>query len=83
MSPHVRAWRGPRTRSMLLARRLAGVLVVVVSSLALLSRPPAQAASAKVTICHRTHSVTNPYRRITVSVSGVSSRGIASGAECT
>lgn len=28
---------------------------------------PAAAASAKVTICHRTHSVTNPYRRISVS----------------
>ena len=27
--------------------------------------------STKVTICHRTHSVTNPYRRITVSQSSI------------
>src|SRR4051812_5107328 len=31
----------------------------------------AAAASAKVTICHRTHSTTNPYRRITVSQSAI------------
>jgi outer membrane protein OmpA-like peptidoglycan-associated protein len=32
---------------------------------------PAAAASAKITICHRTHSTTNPYRRITVSQNAV------------
>ncbi len=32
---------------------------------------PAIAAPAKVTICHRTHSVTNPYRRISVSNSSI------------
>src|SRR5687768_8868244 len=32
---------------------------------------PAAAASAKVTICHRTHSTTNPYRRITVSQNAI------------
>ncbi len=32
-------------------------------------------ASSRVTICHRTHSVTNPYRRITVSVSAVNGSG--------
>src|SRR3954464_13709731 len=32
---------------------------------------PAEAASAKITICHRTHSTTNPYRRITVSQNAV------------
>jgi LPXTG-motif cell wall-anchored protein len=31
----------------------------------------ASAASAKITICHRTHSTTNPYRRITVSQNAV------------
>ena len=30
-----------------------------------------EAASAKITICHRTHCTTNPYRRITVSQSAV------------
>src|SRR3954462_7698973 len=32
---------------------------------------PAEAASAKITICHRTHSTTNPYRKITVSNNAV------------
>ena len=41
--------------------------------------------STKVTICHRTHSVTNPYRRITVAQSSIigganSKHGNASGA---
>lgn len=31
----------------------------------------ASAASAKVTICHRTHSTTKPYRRITVSQNAI------------
>ena len=31
----------------------------------------AEAASAKITICHRTHSTTNPYRRITVAQNAV------------
>ena len=31
----------------------------------------AQAASSKITICHRTHSTTNPYRKITVSQNAV------------
>lgn len=33
---------------------------------------PAEAAAAKTTICHRTNSTTNPYRRITVSRSSIS-----------
>ncbi len=37
---------------------------------------PANAAPAKITICHRTKSVTNPYRMITVSNSSINkSRG--------
>jgi hypothetical protein len=31
----------------------------------------AQAASSKITICHRTHSISNPYRKITVSQNSV------------
>ena len=31
----------------------------------------ANKASAKVTICHRTHATTNPYRQITVSINSV------------
>ena len=36
---------------------------------------PAQAAGARVTICHRTKSTTNPYRLITVSNSAVAGGG--------
>ena len=55
--------------------RLVGVglvLILVACGLALIARP-AGAASAKITICHRTHSTTNPYRKITVSQSAVQS----------
>ena len=51
--------------------------VLAVLALSLLSSLPtgtlnrAEAAAAKITICHRTHSVTNPYRRITVSQNAV------------
>ncbi len=33
--------------------------------------PVSDAASAKITICHRTRSVTNPYRMITVSLNSI------------
>lgn len=33
--------------------------------------PRARAANPKVTICHRTHATTNPYRKITVSANAV------------
>ncbi len=36
---------------------------------------PASAASNKITICHRTRSVTNPYRRITVNRNAVNNSG--------
>ena len=33
--------------------------------------PTAEASASKTSICHRTHSITNPYRRITVARSAV------------
>ena len=55
-------------KSSLVALAAASFLstVVVVGQ----SAQPAKAAN-KITICHRTHSTTNPYRRITVSTSSV------------
>jgi SdrD B-like domain len=57
------------------ARRPGMLLVAVLAVLgSLLTWPLAtrvEAASAKITICHRTHSTTNPYRRITVSQNAV------------
>jgi hypothetical protein len=54
-----------RSRSFLVAFGLTSVVV--------LGSAPAWAGSGgsggKITICHRTHSTTNPYRRITVSIS--------------
>ena len=59
-------------------RRLsAGALAVVLGVAGLVASLPARAAGSttdpvdKVTICHRTHALTNPYVLITVSVSSV------------
>ena len=62
---HIRDPRSLGLRLLLVGAALALVGVVWPSS------EPASAASAKITICHRTHSETNPYRRITVSQSAV------------
>ena len=51
----------------LVAAATVALAVVVVPAFT----SPVAAASAKVTICHRTHSTTNPYRRITVSQSAI------------
>lgn len=60
----------PRFRFLFTATLIAVSLVVVGSSF---KAPKVVHAgnSDKVTICHRTHSVTNPYRRITVARSSV------------
>ena len=62
--------------SSVVRRLLAGALSVGLGFAGLIAAMPAQAASTtdpvdKVTICHRTHAVTNPYVLITVSVSSV------------
>lgn len=46
---------------------LLSTIVVVGRSAKLAEAAP----GAKVTICHRTRSITNPYRRITVSVNSI------------
>ena len=58
---------------MALAVPLTAALVVGV--VATESPTPVSAASSKITICHRTHSTTNPYRRITVSQNAVQNQG--------
>src|SRR5687768_8723614 len=56
-------------RPAVLASVLAGLLSLPVAIPAL--GPVANAAASKTTICHRTRSTTNPYRRITVSQSSL------------
>ncbi|MFZ9930751.1 MAG: hypothetical protein ACO3GZ_08105 [Ilumatobacteraceae bacterium] len=55
------------------ATKVAFAAVIVGSTLSVGQGASAvgNVASTKVTICHRTHSVTNPYRRITVSQSSI------------
>jgi hypothetical protein len=71
-----------------LPRSAVAVLAIAMSAIvvgAVVERDsPALAASGKITICHRTHSTTNPYRRITVNRNAVTSgrhgsHGIPSG----
>ena len=51
--------------------RSLAAFVVVATSVTFLAPDIAEAGSAKITICHRTRSVTNPYRRITVSQNSI------------
>ncbi len=48
-----------------------GLLVTAVASISPFAPSAVEAASSKITICHRTHSTTNPYRKITVSQNAV------------
>lgn len=50
---------------------LAGIILVCGLVVAFSGGPKAQALASKVTICHRTHSTTNPYRRITVAQASI------------
>ncbi|MCU1503352.1 MAG: hypothetical protein JWM12_2706, partial [Ilumatobacteraceae bacterium] len=54
---------------------VAGAAVCAAAWLMPGSSAPAEAASAKITICHRTHSTTNPYRKITVNQNAVQQGG--------
>jgi hypothetical protein len=52
---------------------LAAVIILSATIFAFGGQSPAEAAVVnKITICHRTHSTTNPYRRITVAVAAIS-----------
>jgi len=64
-------WRHPISRRLLAVGLLVIVLVPAVTAAD--SGGPAGAAASKTTICHRTRSATNPYRRITVAQSAVTS----------
>ncbi len=48
-----------------------GVFLASLVAGALSTSTGVEAASSKITICHRTHSTTNPYRKITVSQNAV------------
>src|SRR4051794_35520316 len=50
---------------------VAGLVAAILAGCIGMSARPAGAASGKITICHRTHSTTNPYRKITVSQNAV------------
>ncbi len=65
----------PRARRARMFRCLTGLMLVAASAILVQSPSPAEAAPSRITICHRTHSTTNPYRRITVSVSAVNGSG--------
>ena len=49
-------------------------LALPVATPAAVAAPPS-ASEPKITICHRTHSLTNPYRKITVALSAADTNG--------
>src|SRR5262245_20925469 len=58
----MRKWTAAAAGAMALAVLACGLAVTA---------GPAGASSAKIPICHRTHTTTNPYRKITVSNNAV------------
>jgi hypothetical protein len=65
---------GVRSRTALVVSVSLLLSIFISAPLAIVGAESANAVSGKVTICHRTHSVTNPYRRITISGNAVSER---------
>lgn len=63
------SWR--RGISIITAATVAAFGLVVIPQQSADAAPRARAANPKVTICHRTHATTNPYRKITVSANAV------------
>ncbi|MFM8388630.1 MAG: hypothetical protein ACKOA5_05220, partial [Actinomycetota bacterium] len=51
--------------------RSLAACVIFATAVVFVAPDAASAGSAKITICHRTRSVTNPYRRITVSQNSI------------
>lgn len=63
------SWR--RGMSILTAATVAAFGLVVVPLQSAQATPRTQGSTVKVTICHRTHATTNPYRKITVASNAV------------
>ena len=63
------SWR--RVLAMVSVATVAAFGLVVIPQQSAEAAPRARAANPKVTICHRTHATTNPYRKITVSANAV------------
>lgn len=66
---HSLPWQ--RALAILTAAVVASFGLVVIPQESADAAPRARAANPKVTICHRTHATTNPYRKITVSANAV------------
>jgi CHRD domain len=80
-----RAWTNPKSKSGLLLRghlRHTGDAIVVGTAVcpsATLTAAPTSTPATKITICHKTGSSTNPYRRITISSRAVTKPSSAEG----
>lgn len=80
-----RAWTNPKSKSGLLLRshlRHTGDAIVIGTAAcptASLTPAPTSTPAAKITICHKTGSSTNPYRRITISSRAVTKPSSAEG----
>lgn len=66
---HPSSWQ--RAFAIFTASLVAAFGLVVIPQQSADAAPRPRAANPKVTICHRTHATTNPYRKITVSANAV------------